>query len=228
MKIQDEFIDSIKKSNASELSGEIVEFSVDQLLDEGLLKDIPWVGWIFKAKNIYTTISDQLFFAKIMSFLISIDETSEEEKLNFSKKVENDLKFKNKVGSTLLLALEKINDIEKPQLLAKVFTSFLKNYIDFNEFHLLTDSINTAFIDDLRKLARLGTKEGRYDRLDYERLYRSNLSEIQKNISFETQTGGSSINIDFKLSKVGERLKDILQDRIKQRAEQIERNKELW
>jgi hypothetical protein len=38
-----------------ELVGDIAEFTIDQLLSDGLLKDIPWVGWLFRAKSIYSS-----------------------------------------------------------------------------------------------------------------------------------------------------------------------------
>lgn len=195
------------------------------MLDEGIWKDVPWVGWVFKAKNIYNTVSDRLFLAKIMSFILSIDEISSEEKSSYIAKIDEDPKFRNKLHSTLLLILEKINDIEKPAMLAKVFSAYLKNYISFDDFHLLADSINTAYIGDLNKLVRYKTEEGRFERLEFERLYRSNLSEIQKDISFSTQAGGSSITIEFKLSEAGDLLRAILQNKIKERVESAEQRK---
>ena len=41
----------IHTDDAAELTADIAEFTVDQLIDDGLLKEIPWVGWIFQAKK---------------------------------------------------------------------------------------------------------------------------------------------------------------------------------
>ncbi|NTW55372.1 MAG: hypothetical protein HGB15_11615 [Chlorobaculum sp.] len=227
MEIQYELINSIKESDVIELLADFSELSIDQLLDEGLLKDIPWVGWIFKAKNIYHTLSDQSFLAKIMSFLLSLETIDNDDKVRFVNRIESDHNFKNQLGIKLLLVLEKIDDIEKPAMLSKVFCAFIKGYIDCDDFYALADAINNAYISDLKKLLISNIERPEYVRLDLEGLYRSNLTEIQKNIKFQPSHGISELTIEFKISYLGNLLIDILQNKIKARVDAQRRRKVL-
>ena len=57
--IPDNIAITVSKSDCLELPAEILEFSIDQVLDEGLFKDIPVVGWVIKGLSIKQSISDQ-------------------------------------------------------------------------------------------------------------------------------------------------------------------------
>ena len=58
--ISKNIVTSLENSQSLELSLDIAEFTVDQFLEDSPLKDIPWVGWIFKAKSIYSSMSDRV------------------------------------------------------------------------------------------------------------------------------------------------------------------------
>lgn len=212
--LSDNIVESIVNSSIVNLAGDFTEFSIDKTLDEGLLKDIPWVGWIFKAKKTYITLSDRILLSKIVKFLISLGDIPQGKKEEFSNKIKNDKKFREKVGSTLFIILDKLDDLEKPFILSQIFTSYLKGYISFNDFHRLSDALSIAFIEDLRKLGKTSKSlEG----LDLERLYRSGLAQIVRHNTFETRIGHSEFYISFELSRLGGLLEDILIGRIEER-----------
>ena len=134
------------------LPAEILEFAIDQVLDEGILKDIPVVGWIAKGLSIGRSISDRIFFHKILRFLIALEEISEGNRLEFRDKVRKDSKFRRKVGEHLLILIDKIDAFEKSSLLAKCFDHFLTGDIDHEYFVDLSHVIERAPLADLKAL----------------------------------------------------------------------------
>ncbi|RJQ56799.1 MAG: hypothetical protein C4526_00825 [Nitrospiraceae bacterium] len=213
--LSNNIVDSIIESSSVELTAEITEFSIDKLLDDSLFKEIPWVGWIFKAKNIYTTLSDRILLSKIIRFLISLDDIPEEKKKEFRTKLESDKKFKERAGSTLFVLIDKLDDLEKPRMLSKIFSYYLKGYISFSDFHKLSDSVSLAFIGDLKDLVSMGSVNPT-QKLDLESLYRSGLSQIQRHNYIETRIGHSELNIGFEVSSLGGLFVQILNDSLKE------------
>ena len=61
-----------------EILAESSEVVIDQGLRDGLLKDIPVVGFVAKSIDVVSSIRDKLFASKIVRFLEAIEEIGEE------------------------------------------------------------------------------------------------------------------------------------------------------
>jgi hypothetical protein len=57
-----------------------------------------------------------------------------------------------KTGETLLLVIERLNDMQKPTWLAKVFAAYLAGEVRASDLRRLAAAIDTAFGDDLIEL----------------------------------------------------------------------------
>lgn len=68
----------------TEFAADAVEFGVDLSLDDGLLKDIPFVGTAFKLYSIGNKVYDKHCLGKLYSFITEINRRncSQEEKIN--------------------------------------------------------------------------------------------------------------------------------------------------
>ena len=149
--ISDSLAMTVAKGNL-ELPAEIAEFTIDQIIDDGMLKDIPVVGWIAKGLSISNSISDRIFYHKILRFVMSLEKTDESERTNFIENIANNKEFKKRVGEHLLMLLDKIDSVDKATLTAKCFNYFLRNKIDHDYFMDLSSVISRSTISDLNSL----------------------------------------------------------------------------
>lgn len=207
-----------------ELPAEIVEFTIDQIIDDGILKDIPIVGWIAKGLSVSRSISDRILFHKIIRFLVALDENNEGSRENFCKRINDDPAFKKRVGEHLLILLNKIDTIDKASFLAKCFAYFLTNVIDHDYFIDLSSVIERSTIADLKSLC-----------------VPCNKRVVFRNISFAASSGllvyGISTSDDnepeigFKMSDQGSDLRDIFMGNVPynyaQKKERENRHEEL-
>lgn len=220
-KITDEFLNTMIKSDSKQLALEIGEFTIDQLLDESLLKDIPIVGWVFKAKQVYSSISDKIFLAKLSRFLLNLSDITPEEKEKL-KKIFEDKNQRAKIGTNLLLLLDKISNLEKLEIMAKIFIAYVANKITFEEFLSLGNAVEIAFIEDLKFLKEDTTSyfSSPYRKTDpsneflyqekVNRLLRCGLSEITSSFNISTNINQSQVDIPINLSHLGIILQTIL------------------
>ena len=143
---------TVAKSGALELPAEIAEFAIDRVIDEGLLKDIPFIGWIAKGLSVTSSISDRIFYKKILRFLFALEQVSKTDREDFSRKIDSNAKFKRRVGEHLLVTLEKLDILDKPVYLARCFDCFIAGDIDHEYFVDLANIIERSTVHDLRAL----------------------------------------------------------------------------
>lgn len=151
--LSDNLAMTVAETGGLELSAEILEFSVDQVLDEGILKDIPLVGWIAKGVSIGRSISDRIFYNKILRFLIALEKIHSGDRDAFRKRVNEDLEFRRRVGEHLLVLIDKIDAFDKANLLAQCFDHFLTGDIDHEYFVDLSHVIERTSVSDLKALS---------------------------------------------------------------------------
>lgn len=141
-----------------ELPAEILEFTIDQVVDEGILKDIPFVGWIAKGLSISQSISDRILYHKILRFLVDLNVDNNAKRDVFRNKIISDPDLEKKVGEHLLVLLNKIDAVEKASLIAKCFNCFLIGTIDHDYFTDLSTTIERSTLTDLKALNNTRSK----------------------------------------------------------------------
>jgi hypothetical protein len=161
---QDELGISVLKSacssEARDLAVDWAELGLDSLLHEGVLKDAPIFGSIVKVCLVSKTIRDKLFVRKVWDFLRACPKFNDLEKLGFAREHLEDPKKAEKLGNAIVLILDKLDDLEKPEMLAKVFASFVRGRIDFATFRRLASAIDIGFVEDLVALTKHQSKHG--------------------------------------------------------------------
>ena len=73
---------------------------------------------------------------------------------DFIKRLNSIPKQQRRVGNTLILILERLDDLDKPAILAKCFIAYLNDIVTFEEFRRLAIAIDRAYISDLRDFLR--------------------------------------------------------------------------
>ncbi len=119
----------------TEFAADAVEFGVDLSLDDGLLKDIPFVGTAFKLYSIGNKVYDKHCLGKLYSFITEINRRncSQEEKNKRCRKFKANESFRKQELEYLLILIERYIGFEKPQMLAQIYLAYLDGEIDWSE-----------------------------------------------------------------------------------------------
>ncbi|PRR76610.1 hypothetical protein [Clostridium thermopalmarium] len=132
----------------ADISKELMEVGIDSLLEDGILKNIPIIGALSSIYKAGISIRDRYFVRKILKFLCSLEDTSLDERKKFLSK-HSDI---SQLGEKLIFILDRLDDLEKPKLIANLFKKYMYNEIDYITFQRLALIIEKCFIEDLKFL----------------------------------------------------------------------------
>ncbi|MES2594169.1 MAG: hypothetical protein V4662_02480 [Verrucomicrobiota bacterium] len=211
--ISDNLAVAAAKAGGIELSADILEFSVDQVLDEGILKDIPFVGWIAKGFAIGLTISDRILYHKILRFLLALKSVENTERIEFRNKVDSDPSFRRKVGEHLVVMLDKMDAFDKSYLLAIAFDHFMTEDITHDHFVDLAHIIDRALLADLKTL---GVPDNQ--RMAFSSTGLAASSGILEFGISEPEAGTDLPQLGTRISQYGRDLRDMFLGRFRTRA----------
>ena len=139
----------MNKSAIKDLSSNALEIALDGTLDNGILKDIPIFGSAIKIAELTMSIRDHFFLKKLGRFIYQLDELTEADKeaiSQFSKSPDSE-----KISSKLIQVIDNITDVEKADLIGKLFISYCSGKIDKSNFLRSVDTIHNYFIEDLKR-----------------------------------------------------------------------------
>lgn len=132
-----------------DLGIDLAELTVDQFLKNDFLKEIPFFSLYYKSIKTVQGIRDALFTMKIYKFVKEFERVKQNDKDDMLKKITFDQKEKIRVGYTLITVLDKINELDKTQLIVNIFAAYLKSEISISELTHLCSIVEKGFIDDL-------------------------------------------------------------------------------
>jgi len=148
-KIQDSFDLTLKNSNLQNIVSDFAELSVDSILQEGILKDIPIVSTLISLTKVGISINDKIFFKKILYFINNIKDVPVETRKEMIEEIDGSEKFRVRIGEKLLYIIESSNDHENSELVSKFFKAFLENKIKYDEFLKCSEIVKKILIGDL-------------------------------------------------------------------------------
>jgi len=138
----------IETSGGSEIVSSISELGLDKILNEGRIKDIPILSTIVSLYKFGLGVKVYLFIKKLYRFLFNIQDISEKERKDFAKRLDADKNLRRKVGKHLLLILDKLDDIEKSDLIARAFKGFIRGEYDLATFQRLSMAVERCLLAD--------------------------------------------------------------------------------
>jgi len=144
-------MDNPIKEELLALSTNLEEMALDSIISDGIFKDIPVVGSLISIGKFTLSISDYFLLTRIIHFINELDLKNQEEIDELKRKYFKDKDY-NKIGSKILLTLERSDDLKKIKWLAKCFRLFLDKIITKSEFMRLSSIINNAYVDDVEKI----------------------------------------------------------------------------
>lgn len=151
--IEQSLLNTIKNDNLKDLSTDYSELALDSFLNDGVLRDIPFFGTLYKGYKGVLGIRDALFAQKVYKFLTQIKSVPVEERINFIEEIESKKNENIKVGQTLLLIIDKLDDLDKARIIGNLFKATIKKQINYDEFMRLSSIVQKAFNADLLKLS---------------------------------------------------------------------------
>ena len=130
--------------------GDITELGIDSLLDDGVFKDLPIVSMLVGVKNTYQNIHDRNLLKHPLTFIKQFNSGSiNQEKLNkYRDMLNTDSKKAEKELGRVLIILNSTIDMEKSQMLANLYKSYINEKINWNQFCEFAEIIKMLFLND--------------------------------------------------------------------------------
>ncbi len=176
------------------------EVLIDQLVKSDVIKDFPVLGTALKICKVGSNLRDYIFAAKIHKFITGLSSVSPNLKAKFKKKIVDNPEEKKRVGEIVLLTIDKISDLEKPEIIAKIFLAYMDGHLTSDELRRIVEAIDLAFIDDLKIFLRTSRPSEKSKEAYMRYLTRSGLTEIVAGKTFD-EIG----EIYFEFSKLGKK-----------------------
>lgn len=125
-----------------DLAVDYSELFIDDIIESGILKEVPIVKSIVGVISAGISINQFWFAKKILIFIREFNSGKvSEEKLNlFREKLNHDPKFGKKIAEKLMVAIERNTEITQTKVIANLFTAYIEGNITFEE---LSEIIST-------------------------------------------------------------------------------------
>ncbi|MCK4542964.1 MAG: hypothetical protein KAU17_12075 [Spirochaetales bacterium] len=147
-------LNSVAKDNLKGIIENSAEYALDSILETDELKQIPVFGTLIKLASAASSIRDRLFAKKIYKFLAAIKDIPAEKRQEFIRNIESKRCGRRRLGETILLLLEKLDDMEKPELIGKVFHKCIIGEIPYKTALRLCAIIDRVYFPDLDDLVK--------------------------------------------------------------------------
>jgi len=154
MNINDSFIKTVGDNGAKDILTDMGEITLDSIVDNESINQIPIIGTLRSIYKISNSVSDYLFIQKLLKFFNELGSISDEQKESMKSRIQSDIKYRDRVGDHLLEIIDKIDDTEKPKLIAVLFRAYIDEKIDLQKFFKYSQIINRSFLPDLFNLKR--------------------------------------------------------------------------
>ena len=149
--IEQGIVDLIKTEKIQDGLVDLAEASIDQLIQDGFLCDIPVLGSVLVAIRAARSFRDLLLAKKIGRFLLGLQTVPLNEREEFLSSLE-DGNQRRKVGETLLLILDRLDDMEKPELIARLFQAQIQGTISRQTFQQLATAVDRLTLEHVTAL----------------------------------------------------------------------------
>ena len=206
--LENSLIDEVTGDNLSELLIEGAEITLEYFMEEGVLKEIPFFGTLYKGAKAVLGIHERIFAKKVFSFLVELKDIPTKKRKDFINKLEMDNEFRQNVGEKLIVLLEQLDDIEKPIIIGKLFKAAINESISYEDFLRLSAIVEKAFLPDLIKLKSYPSIRGINKVIEEQfvaiGIYSMKLlnNERGRSLASRFTLGGSNINEQLKIPPI--------------------------
>jgi hypothetical protein len=140
--------------DVNDVLSDLAEFGIDQLLKDGVFQAVPLIGSAVGVLKIFIRTKDWLLLRNVYRFRYNIQAISEENRKSFIERLNKDADYRQRVGENLLLLLNRVDDIRKPELIANLFKAFAEGKIDDEKYQKLGIAIDRISIQNIPHLIK--------------------------------------------------------------------------
>jgi hypothetical protein len=164
MSFTKDFIDTLKRTDLKSLTIDASELLIDSSLDNGIIKDIPLVGSVYKMYSIGSTVKARLFEKQIYAFLYELKDIPAEKRDRLIQKLETKKGFEQSFGDEIIVMLDQFSNIRKSSICARFYKQLLYENINVVTFRRLSFILKGIFDGDIDHLAAFyeGDKLSKY------------------------------------------------------------------
>jgi hypothetical protein len=149
-----ELFNSIATDKLNSVGRDLGEVALDNVLKEGILRDIPVLNTIVGLYQAGVELHHQLFVRKVINFLQELSSTPFEKRQKFVEEIERNPKQKREFGETLLLLIDRADSLQKPSILGKLLSQHILGNISYDEVTRLSYIVDRVYISDLSYLLK--------------------------------------------------------------------------
>lgn len=208
-------------SDIVEFAGEAVEFTLDACVGEdGILKEIPFVGTALKLCNMTSKVQEKHSFYKLKTFIKAINTgTGKPGELEERReKFLSNAKFRKQELEYLLILIERYVGFVKPEMLGKLYVAYIDGIIDWNELTMYAEVIDRFlpgdreyFLTEKALYRTISTPiPDAFIRLSAFGLYEEYMTDVSVPTTLGSITIPAKQEKTYKITGFGEKLQDIL------------------
>lgn len=150
---------TLGKAELPSLLEQVSEFSLDQVLKDGLLRDLPVVNWIVGTTKVGIAAREFFFLRKLIKFLGDLASVSPEDREKLIARLEKDRSFGKRAGEKITALLDRFDEEEKAVLASRAFKAFLNEKVTGMQLRRLLLAIDRMLLSDLPVLSRYQKSE---------------------------------------------------------------------
>jgi len=155
---------ALVRTLASRELGDVVfdaaEVALDSGLAEGVLRELPIIGMVVKLAKASQSVAEELFLRQLLRFLVELKAVSVKERATLLRKYPDGSEEQRDLGENLLLALERLDAVQKPALLARFFAAHVREQVDYATFSRLAQALDRFNLSLIPQLRWFYTREG--------------------------------------------------------------------
>lgn len=137
-------LDTVANSDLRDVATDTTEILLDAFMTEGVLKEIPIIRTIAGLANAGITIKDRLFAEKVIRFLQPLSKYSDEARRKLLESL--DPAELRKASQYMILYLDRLDSLEKPWMLGKIFEAYMLKKISYQQMLYFTHFVDSVFI----------------------------------------------------------------------------------
>lgn len=136
------------KKNVKDIILDTAEASIDTIITNDILKNIPFIEWGIKAKNTIDEIRINYLIKKLIKFFTNTLDIESIDYQNFVRDITQ--READEISNLILITIDRINSEDKAEMIGNLFSALVRKKIRKEVFLRLVNVIETVYIDDLK------------------------------------------------------------------------------
>ena len=146
------------------LAGNLMEASLDAVMDDGILKEIPILSTAVGIYKIGRNIFVQHNIRKLAAFVSALNHGVEDDEKReyYKKRIEEDPKTRNSELELILILIDRYIQKDKAEMLSKLYLAYLDNtisWLDFTKYAEVVDRFLPNDFDVLKSATTYKTEQ---------------------------------------------------------------------